>query len=363
MAHFREHDGLKYHFEQRFLGEEKCEEDIPMEFPIHKENLVKQYIYVEQMLNDQWHKDVNLGAAITGDGLLTDHGVEHVNDVMMHANMIIGKNVKKLIGYEIYLLLLAIHFHDLGNIKGREEHEEKIAEIMAEMGEALPLDITEKQFVIAIATAHGGYVNGDKDTIYNINVDRSCNGIKVRAKLLAAILRFADELSDDFNRAKYKGIDIPTQNEAFHEYSKSLEPVLIEGETVAFHFRIPHALTQKKIGKANRKVFLYDEILERLAKTMRELEYCRNYGEGIIKLTTSNVTIDVSEPNNILKCKESLGFRLRVQGYPNKAQKKIENYLDYASPEEAQHNEKSEIKYGSGSELKKAMKGGGKNAT
>ena len=272
MAHFREQDGLKYHFEKRFLGEEKCEEDVPMEFPRNKGDLVEKYLYVENMLNDQWHKDVNLGAAVTGDGLLTDHGVEHVNDVMMHANMIIGKNVRKLNGYEIYLLLLAIHFHDLGNIKGREEHEEKIAEIMTEMGEALPLDITEKQFVIAIATAHGGYVNGDKDTIYHINVDRGCNGIKVRAKLLAAILRFADELSDDFNRANYKGIEIPAQNEAFHEYSKSLEPVLIEGETVAFHFRIPYTLTQNKIGKANKRVFLYDEILERLAKTMRELE-------------------------------------------------------------------------------------------
>ena len=75
------------------------------------------------------------------------------------------------------------------------------------------------------------------------------------------------------------------------------------------------------------------------------------------------MTIDVSEPNNIIKCKESLGFRLRVQGYPNREEKKIESYLDYAMPEGARHNEKSEIQYCSGSELKKAMKGGGKNAT
>lgn len=362
MAHFREQDGLKYHFEQRFLGEEKCEGDVPMEFPSNRGDLVERYINLENKLNDEWHENVNLGPAIAGDGLLTNHGVEHVNDVMLHANMIIGKNIKKLNGYEIYLLLLAIHFHDLGNIKGREEHEEKIEEIMMEMEDALP-DAVEQQFIIAIATAHGGYVNGDKDTIFHISVDKSCNGIKVRSKLLAAILRFADELSDDYTRAKFKGMEIPVKNQVFHEYSKSLEPVLIEGETVAFHYRIPYKLTQDRIGKANKKVFLYDEILERLAKVMRELEYCRNYGEGLIKITTLNVTIEVLEPEKIIKSKESIYFRLRIQGYPNREEKNIESYLDYVTPEGIRHNEKREIKYGSGSELKKAMKGGRKNAT
>ena len=88
-----------------------------------------------------------------------------------------------------------------------------------------------------------------KDTIHYVNVDDTCNGVKVRAKLLAAILRLADELSDDFNRSNYKGITIPPENEAYHEYSKSLTPVGINKETVSFHFRIPYNLTQRKIGK------------------------------------------------------------------------------------------------------------------
>ena len=202
------------------------EETVTMEFPTNRDNLVEDYVALERYLNTKWHKDVNLGAAVNGDGILTDHGVGHVNDVMVHADKILGQNIRNLCGYEIYLLLLAIHFHDLGNIKGREEHETKIIEIMLEMGDALPLDHVERQFIATIATAHGGYVDGDKDTIYYVN-SQSCNGVKVRSKLLAAILRFAD----DFSRTNYKGIEIPEENQVYHEYSKSLEPVLIEEET------------------------------------------------------------------------------------------------------------------------------------
>ncbi len=360
MGYFNKQDGLKYHFEQRYIGNEHVDivgkgTEFIMEFPTGKDKLVEKYVYLENTLNEEWHKDATLGAAIKGDGLLTDHGVGHIADVMAHAGMILADNVKKLNGYEIYLLLLAIHFHDLGNINGREDHETYIDEIMLKMGDRLPLDIAEKNFVVAIATAHGGYVNGEKDTIHYVNIDNTCNGVKVRAKLLAAILRLADELSDDFNRSNYKGIDIPPENEVYHEYSKSLTPVGIDKETVSFHFRIPYDLTQRKIGKGNKKVFLYDEILVRLAKTMRELEYCRSYADSFIQATTLNVKIDILKPENQLKVKDTITFRLRLQGYPNSKEKSIMSYLDL--PEEQIVGNKREIKYSNGIILRKAMKG------
>lgn len=362
MAHYQEQDGLKYYFEQRFEKRDCVEGEVKeiIEFPTNAEDLVENYINLERVLNKDWHKDTNLGAAVSGDGLLTDHGVGHINDVMAHAAMILGKNIKKMYGYEIYLLMLAIHFHDLGNIEGREDHEEKILEIMQKMGEALPLDLVEKQFIAAIASAHGGYADGDKDTIYYINMGDSCNGVKARPRLLAAILRFADELSDDFNRVNYKGIAVPDGNRVYHEYSKCLEPVRIEGETVSFHYRIPYELTQNKVGKGNKKVFLYDEILERLAKTMRELEYCRIYANGFIKITTLNVTIDVMEKNNLLKCKENIGFRLTIKGYPNEKERKIYSYMDYSITDSGRKPGDDEMKYRNGTALKNAMKEVGK---
>lgn len=358
--YFTVNDGLKYEFERRCNAEShgkqiNNQEDMTKEFPINKKQLVEKYVSLERILNEKWHPNTTLGAAIQGNGLLTDHGVDHINAVMHHALEILGTSLRYLSGYEIYLLLLAIHFHDLGNIYGREQHEEKIGEVMQSLGEALELDGVEREFVFAIAKAHGGYNDGDKDTIRYVNVDETCNGVQVRAKMLAAVLRFADEISDDFSRAAYDSMNIPKENEVFHLYSKVLEPVSIQGETIKFHFRIPYEYTQNRVGKGDEEVFLYDEILSRLTKCMRELEYCRRYANGFINITTLSVTIDLMSERNILKRKERLSFRLNLLGYPSEKVSNLENYLELNEIENA--DTQKIPKYRSGEELKKAMKG------
>lgn len=359
---FNVNDGLKYEFEKRCNAQSHgkeihTQEDMRREFPINKKQLVEKYISLERILNDKYHPNATLGAAICGDGLLTDHGVDHVNAVMHHAAEIIGKNAVFLSGYEIYLLLIAIHFHDLGNIYGRKEHEEKIEKVMEELGEALELDNVEKEYVLAIAKVHGGYVDGDKDTIRYVNVDDVCNGIQVRSRMLAAILRFADEISDDFSRAVYSGIEVPKQNEVFHCYSKVLEPVNIQGETIKFHFRIPYKYTQERVGKGEEEVFLYDEILNRLTKCMRELEYCRTYANGFINISTLNVTIDILQKGSFHKRKKSLSFRLSLFGYPNEKVSNIENYIEKDNGE-CIESFSLPMYYKDGEELKMAMKDG-----
>ena len=57
------------------------------------------------------------------------------------------------------------------------------------MGDSLPLDTVEQGFVTAIATAHGGYVDGSKDTIHAMNiVDESYDSVQIRCKLLLPFL-------------------------------------------------------------------------------------------------------------------------------------------------------------------------------
>lgn len=358
--YFTLNDGLKYEFERRFNAEThgkqiNNQEDMTNEFPINKKQLVEKYVSLERILNERWHPNANLGAAIQGNGLLTDHGVDHINAVMYHGLAILGTKLRYLSGYEIYLLLLAIHFHDLGNIYGREQHEEKIGNVMQNLGEALELDGVEREFVFAIAKAHGGYNDGDKDTIRYVNVDETCNGVQVRAKMLAAVLRFADEISDDFSRAAYDNIEIPKENKVFHLYSKVLEPVSIQGETIKFHFRIPYEYTQNRVGKGNEEVFLYDEILNRLTKCMRELEYCRKYANGFINITTLSVKIDLMSEKSLFKAKERFSFRLNLLGYPSERVSDLENYLEIDEIEGA--NSQNIPKYRNGEELKKAMKG------
>ncbi len=315
MNYYNEQDGLKYVLQCRCNGESP--QIGRNELPNNRDRYIDAFHYIEEKMNNDWHPNVTLGAAVNGDGLLTDHGIQHVQDVIRHAFCIID-DIKQLTGYEIFFLLVAIHFHDVGNIYGREDHEQQIVEIMDKLDEQLPLNNAEKEMICAIATAHGGYYGEDKDTIKYITSDNILDSIIVRPKVLAAILRYADEISDDLNRT-LKNIQVPPENEAYHEYSKALQPISVSGNTLLLHYQIPYDLTQRKVTKGNKSVYLYDEIKSRIAKCMRELEYCKKYTGSIIKITSVSVTIRVLQPNSTLKFLNKLTdtFRLTIQGYPD----------------------------------------------
>ena len=341
------------------LSTSNTSSDKKREFPNGKGNILDSYHSFEDEMNRSWHQNVNLGAAVSGDQLLTDHGVKHIKSVISHAKDILT-DVNQLNGYEIYLLLLSIHFHDLGNISGRENHEQKIAEIIDKMGGTLPLDTSEKELVTSISTAHGGYIDGNKDTIRQVSSDTFYDGVKIQPRVLASILRFADEISDDFNRSDFEGIEIPHENEVYHEYSKALMPVSILGETIKFSFRIPYDLTQKKLGKGKEEVFLYDEILERMSKCMRELEYCKKYANGLIKPTTLDIKIDVLKKESSFQIIKDMGdsFRLTLHGYPNKNTSGLTDYLDM--DDDSTDGIKS-LKYKDGNSLCKAIQENGRH--
>jgi metal-dependent HD superfamily phosphatase/phosphodiesterase len=121
---FSERDGL------RFILEKKFNERKSNEFPNDDINYVNVYKQLEDHLNAQIHPETEKGAILNGSGLLTDHGASHVSMVIQRAGLLLNDNINKLSEFEIFIFLLATHFHDVGNILGREKHEEKIMDIM-----------------------------------------------------------------------------------------------------------------------------------------------------------------------------------------------------------------------------------------
>ena len=94
----------------------------------------------------------------------------------------------------MYVLLVAIHIHDLGNVYGRARHEKRLAEIMTHVGSRLGDDSVELKIIRDIAAAHGGKDSGGRnaDTIGALQPKEPFRSEVVRMRLLAAILRFAD---------------------------------------------------------------------------------------------------------------------------------------------------------------------------
>ena len=204
---------------------------------------------------------------------------------------------------------------------------------MCILGDKISLDTAERLMVCDIATAHGGYVLGstqDKDTLRPLKSIDNCNGITIRPALLAAILRFADELSDDKTRCnRFLGElgTIPRENKIFHAYSAALAPITFNGNVIDFKYYIPYEQSQQRIPDEDGS-YLYDEIMKRLQKCMRELEYCRKYAEGFIRITTLNVELNVMDPRITHRPKVSTRFSLRLSGYPNEFSGSIDS-LEY----------------------------------
>lgn len=337
---FRKADGLKYFLEERF--HEKRED-----FPLGESNYVTMYKQIEDCLNREIHPNTVLGAAVKGDGLLNDHGVEHITMVIQRAGLLLGELVEKLTGYEIFILLVAIHFHDVGNTGGRDGHETRIFDQMEGLGTKIPLCNEEKVVVTKIAMAHGGHCeNGDKDTIKDLRPDEAVQGHTVRSRLLAAILRFADEIADDHTRANryFKGQTLPPQSKVFHEYSQSLQPAHVKGSTLSLAYYIEEKLAKEKTTKGQKdnkenidSVYLYDEIIQRLNKCLCELEYCAKYAMGFIQISTISVKLCVKRHKMLNNLYED-SFKLELSGYPTgqdkNSEKLIKPYLKTPNGEE-----------------------------
>lgn len=288
----------------------------------HDEDLFKRFVDLDKHLVDKVHPSVNAGAAVNDRVWLTDHGPRHIKTVIRRIGELTFRNDSFVVEpKDAYLLAVAAHFHDIGNVYGREEHEKRVREEIFGLDQSLiGADNFEKRRICAIATAHGGLVAGseDKDTIGNLPDDRTM-------RKLAAILRFADELADDKTRttainAKVMNDNesIKQQSEIFHLYSERLDQVRIDhsGNRVCLSFELIKEHLCKQYYKSGQKRYLLDEIFERTLKVHREQVYCSKFMIPCIVSDRIDVDINVCS-DNFDRVLGRFYYILEQRGYPD----------------------------------------------
>jgi len=189
--------------------------------------------------------------------------------------------------YEGFLLALAIHFHDVGNMYGRDGHEQRIFEEMQRIG---PLAIPHHQKILIsrIAACHGGKVDGSKNTIETLAEGWEQDGEgRYRPRTLAAVLRLADELADEHSRADNYGLltpgALPDTCLLFHKYAAGLRVginplagcISLKFGLYAEDLKEPFKKQLK--DKSTIEQYLLDEIYERTLKTYSEMQYCSRF--------------------------------------------------------------------------------------
>lgn len=306
---------------------------------LHTE-VTKQAIYNEIKSKDELEKMI----------WLNDHGPDHITAVIERASQLLdnGKDdtenfIYSLNAREVFLLLNAIQVHDIGNFFGRVGHEEKVFEAVNQGLTPILFDSTEAKYIYDIAHVHGGkvvYKNGvsDKSTIKKIKPQITSDGYPVRLQLLAAILRFADELADEKKRADIVSLNNGTLtkgSEIFHAFSACLDSVKVDHNklTIELHFKIPKKYAKRKFGKlisenGKDKVidcYLLDEIYNRILKMHHERIYCSKFWKSMIEIDRIWVEIEFYNDINFnhetidlehLQVHPDITFTLHDNGYP-----------------------------------------------
>lgn len=299
-------------------------------FPYAKD-YYSRFSNVEDYLNRNVHPSVVVGAAISDGGLLNDHGVEHVQMVIQRAGQLINpKEVgdrPQLTPYEVFLLLCAIHVHDVGNIEGRKEHERKNVGIANELKPFLDDDAFEIEAFRRIAEAHGGKLNGSNDKLSKLQRKEAVNSQYVRFRALAAILKFSDELADDKTRGNRRLLvagKLPKGSEIYHKYSLSInsQNIQLDERSIDLKFFLTVDDITRTWGKLDGSsivdAYIIDEIYARTRKMHLERVYCSRYMREFVEIDQISVTIEICKlsDDKPMETVETIKYVLEENGYP-----------------------------------------------
>ena len=257
---------------------------------------------------------------------LNDHGPSHVEKVIEKANQILTKNTMgpELSEAECFILLCAIQIHDIGSIYGRNNHEKKTGEMLAEKSTNIITDKPELRVIENVAMVHGGKIKGSKDTISKLPESETICDQEIRPRLLAAILRFADELADDLSRANTVALEmdlIGDSSKIFHVYSKALHTVklspiengLNHEVQLVYELQVDDLREKYKYNKVEK--YLLDEIYDRTLKMERERRYCSKFLYSFIRIGKINVRINIYGEDSLPV--DNISYTLEDVSYPN----------------------------------------------
>ncbi|UFH31640.1 hypothetical protein LNP04_16970 [Chryseobacterium sp. C-71] len=271
---------------------------------------------------------------IEKEGYYNDHGTDHIKMVIDRASKIIS-NFKlsdasfSISQYEVFILLVAINLHDSGHlISDRDGHAQAAKELLSRFDKNPNslLFVNERRIIGDIAKAHGG----KNDPIGMLQSDDYISGKKIRPKLLASILRLADELAEDKSRASRFLLELKDQqqlnhepldkhSEIYHRFSEAIDSVYLEGNVIKLSFCVSSKNLNKKFEKKRKDIitdhFLLDEIYDRCLKTFLETLYCNRFFPPHNRYT--KITVDIyllDEYEDYLV--DPISFVMEENGYP-----------------------------------------------
>ena len=315
-------DGYDVNFDNRLereLEKRAFLSSEPSGFPPVGINRFDLYKRIKSSLNDKYYRDVGSGlTADTHGGAFTRHDLGHVDDVIRRAGELLGDGseaetpaISQLKSFEIFVLLVACLIHDVGNLIGRSEHEQRARKALSEV--APELSPKECSLIARIARAHGGKArNGSKDTIGELPIEDGVESSKVYPQRLAAVLRYADELAENSRRANSRHHELSDYPNRFCQcISVRID---YDSRRVSLDFTVSDEdCVLYSSDETETKMYFVDYIIKRVKKAELERRYCDRFTRGFATFLETRVNIEFLKEHVDFHNEH---FELRESGYP-----------------------------------------------
>lgn len=156
-----------------------------------------------------------------------DHGPQHISRVLEKLDFLLGENPveRRFIGaYELFLTMMSILYHDVGILRERKEHPNIGGDFVEQEKNHYLFDLHDRDIIRAAVVSHGS----QKD------IDLECRGFSqteavgrhtVRPRMIAALVRLADELDEDYRRADpivAEHIQLPDSSQFFWQFCQRI---------------------------------------------------------------------------------------------------------------------------------------------
>ena len=233
----------------------------------------------------------------------TEHGEPHIASVIASAGMLLANTSTptnnpspngSLTALDIYVILGAIIWHDVGNVLSRRGHADKILPMMESIRIMAFPSVAVYKAVASVARSHSGQKGLSLVARHPPIVHTSHETYPVDLKALAAIVRFADEISENQTRISQemlaRGV-VPMESRIYWEYANCITSCYpdLARDRVVVNLQIERAKAAHRFPCADYPdrnddqgcISLIEYILCRLEKMNEERAYCaaefRNY--------------------------------------------------------------------------------------
>lgn len=281
-----------------------------------------------------WAKYVDLRTEICGQILpwiqrnepnLSDHGVDHIQNVMANVAQLLGlpreyggeADWTMPTGYcvhDMLLLLFGCLTHDVGNIMGREKHNQAIATAAGLSGGGwAQLPIGDRLIIERIGRAHSGKSSdGDKDTLGELATQPTFfANHPVRPVEVAAVLRFADELAEGPQRTSKallaltrdastpSALRLGDSSRLFHFYA-AISGYNIDhaGGRILIDYNVDRESSDYGADLTAREATIRDLLsmtFQRALKVNAERQYARHYSQALSRFRETSINLRFNE--------------------------------------------------------------------